>query len=191
MAFKATVDGTLSITADGAFVGSEEQNVTCLDVEVFDHRINSTAFLWNNQYPIDLDMSKNIVEEGAAGLDFVMGDLGTFSCCYVSDEAASKYTAAQFADGTVAVKLNEMSGENVFYQNINKELFKVDTYPTTDSTHAKVVMIGGVPSNQLFDMNNDAGSPATGDAIVYVVVALAVSTISLAAVAVCKKIKEN
>ena len=53
------------------------------------------------------------------------------------------------------------------------------------------VMVGGVIGNQLFDLNNDSGSPATGDAIVYVVVALAVSTISLAAVAVCKKIKEN
>ena len=81
--------------------------------------------------------------------------------------------------------------EAVFRQNLDAELFNVDTYPTTDQTHAKVVEIGGVLTNEVFDTTNDSGSPSTGDATIYVVVALAVSTISLAAVAVIRKNKEN
>ena len=86
--------------------------------------------------------------------------------------------------------LNKAIGEMVFYQNIEPELFEVDAYPTTDSTHGKVVYINGEYQNQAFEQDA-SGSPATGDATVYVVVSLAVSTIALAAVAVVRKQKEN
>ena len=160
-------------------------------VNVYDHEIGTRSLVWSNANNFEIDPTANAVEVGAADIDYIMGCTDKIWAVITSDNGATKYTKAQFASGEVALALNEMIGETVFYQNIDANLFVVDAYPTTDSTHAKVVEVGGVIGNQLFDMNNDSGSPATGDAIVYVVVALAVSTISLAAVAVCKKIKEN
>ena len=161
-----------------------------LELQVFDHNIGSAAIVWNNKATIEIDMTKNIVAEGTTDVVAIQG-AGNAWLSVNTTEIANRTPLADFANGTVAYELNEMIGETVFYQNINSDLFVVDAFPTTDATHAKVVMVGGVIGNQLFDLNNDSGSPATGDAIVYVVVALAVSTISLAAVAVCKKIKEN
>ena len=189
--FKPAAEGTVSIDGTKAYVGGVEQEVAFAGIQVFDTNTASRALVWSNKCNFEIKAEENAIEAGAAGVDYVMGALNTFGPSVIKNETANKYTKAQFASGEVALALNEMIGETVFYQNLNADLFVVDAYPTTDSTHAKVVEVGGVIGNQLFDMNNDSGSPATGDAIVYVVVALAVSTISLAAVAVCKKIKEN
>ena len=190
MAFKSTDAGAVSIDGETVKIGDVEQDVTCLDVHVSDHPLNGQAFLWSKSAEVDIDMDKNIVVEGAAGTDYVMGSLGTFVATNVSD-IANKYTVDQLNNGTVAFKLNELAGEQVFFQNLDAELFNVDLYPTTDKSHAKVVEVGGVLTNEVFDTTNDSGSPSTGDATIYVVVALAVSTISLAAVAVVRKNKEN
>ena len=107
-----------------------------------------------------------------------------------SDNGAVKYTKDQFASGEVAVALNEKIGEVKFYQNLLPSIFTVDEYPTPDATHAKVIVSAGQYTNQLFEMNPDV-TPPTGDATVYVVIALAVATVSLAALAVVKKRKEN
>ena len=110
----------------------------------------------------------------------------------VEVESTGTFTAAQLASGELAYTLNDLAGETFYYQNLDPELFEVDAYPTTDKTHAKVVpVIGGTGyTNELF-VEDASGSPATGDATVYVVVSLAVSTIALAAVAVVRKQKEN
>jgi len=137
------------------------------------------------------DYSNNYVLEGTAGgLNAHLGyGIGWYAMEYCTE--AKTFTKAELADGTLAHKLNQDIGEAVFRQNLDAELFNVDTYPTTDQTHAKVVEIGGVLTNEVFDTTNDSGSPSTGDATIYVVIALAVSTISLAAVAVVRKNKEN
>ena len=162
---------------------------TSWEVDTYDHPISTYAYFWDNKSAIEVDQTKNFVAAGTADMAYFCGGANAWAA--LSAAEVIETPVADFANGTVAYKLNDMIGETVFYQNINKDLFVVDAYPTTDSTHAKVVMVAGVIGNQLFDMYNDAGSPATGDAIVYVVVALAVSTISLAAVAVVKKVKEN
>lgn len=186
----------LSITAEGITVqgvavpaGFDGKSIV---LNTYDHPIATYAICWNNRASLDIDMTKNFVAEGSVDIAYIQGTSNLWT--YVGDTpttALVETSLADFANGTVAYELNEMIGETVFYQNIDSNLFVADAFPTTDATHAKVVMVGGVIGNQLFDMSNDSGSPATGDAIVYVVVALAVSTISLAAVAVCKKIKEN
>ena len=107
-----------------------------------------------------------------------------------SDNATVRYTKDQFASGEVAYALNDKIGETKFYQNLIPTIFTVDAYPTPDATHAKVVLDSTGYTNQLFEMNPDV-TPPTGDATVYVVIALAVSTVSLAALAVVKKRKEN
>ena len=165
---------------------------TSIVLKTFDHPIATVAIMWNNNSSFTLDASKNVILEGIGDVDYIQGTSNKWG--YIGntcDAVAPRTPMADITSGKVAYELNQAIGETVFYQNIDANLFVVDAYPTTDSTHAKVVEVGGVIGNQLFDMANDSGSPATGDAIVYVVVALAVSTISLAAVAVCKKIKEN
>ena len=189
--FKPAAEGTVTIDGTKAYVGGVEQTVAFAGIQVFETNTSSRALLWSDKNNFEIKAEENAIEAGISGVDYVMGAINTFGPSVIKNETANKYTKAQFASGEVALTLNEMIGETVFYQNLNADLFVVDAYPTTDSAHAKVVEVGGVIGNQLFDMNNDSGSPATGDAIVYVVVALAVSTISLAAVAVCKKIKEN
>ena len=189
--FKPAAEGTVTIDGTKAYVGGVEQAVAFAGIQVFEVNTASRALLWSDKNSFEIKAEENIIEAGAAGVDYVMGAIGTFGPSVIKNETANKYTAEQFASGEVAYKLNDMIGETKFYQNLNKDLFVVDVYPTTDSAHAKVVMVAGVIGNQLFEVENDAGSPATGDAIVYVVVALAVSTISLAAVAVVKKVKEN
>ena len=137
------------------------------------------------------DFSNNYVLEGTAGgLNAHLGfGLEWYAMEYCTE--AKTFTEDDVVDGTLAYNLNKDIGEAVFRQNLVAELFEVDAYPTTDQTHAKVVEIGGKLTNVTFDTTNDSGSPATGDATIYVVVALAVSTISLAAVAVARKNKEN
>ena len=164
-------------------------DATTWEVTTYDHPISTYAYFWNNKSAIEVDQSENFVAEGTADMAYFCGGANAWSALSAAEIVETPI--ADFANGTVAYELNEMIGETVFYQNIDSNLFVVDAFPTTDATHAKVVKVAGVVGNQLFDINNDSGSPATGDAIVYVVVALAVSTISLAAVAVCKKIKEN
>jgi len=148
----------------------------------------ASALLWNNGGCEDL--SSNYVLTGAAPVDAIMGIGNKLKTCYYPDVAVH-VTESDFHSGKVAYELNNNIGEVVFFQNLDAELFNVDLYPTTDKSHAKVVEVGGVLTNEVFDTTNDSGSPSTGDATIYVVVALAVSTISLAAVAVIRKNKEN
>ena len=99
-----------------------------------------------------------------------------------------KTVKADFTSGAVTYALNQAIGEHVFFQNLMSTIFVVDKYPTTDATHAKVVEISGAYTNLLFEMNPDI-TPATGDATVYVVVALGVSAVALAGLAISKKRK--
>jgi hypothetical protein len=136
------------------------------------------------------DYTNNYVLEGTAGgLNAHLGyGIGWYAMEYCSE--AKTFTMEDLTSGKLAYMLNENLGETVFYQNLDPELFAVDEYPTTDKTHAKVVLIGTEYQNQVF-VQDASGSPETGDAIVYVTIALVVSTLSLAAMAVAKKAKEN
>ena len=188
------VDGVPTAEVDGVDANIikwtlNADNKTIDSLATFDHPILSNAICWTNTL-CPSGIETNVVLKGAAD-NFTRFGFGYKWAAMQMADTSNGVTLEELASGKVAYELNEAIGETVFYQNLNAQLFEVDAYPTTDATHAKVVNIGGVYSNQLFDVENDSGSPATGDAIVYVVVALAVSTISLAAVAVCKKIKEN
>ena len=187
--FKATQNGTVTIDGAKAFVDDVEQTVTDTSVDVFTETVATRALVWSNKMCFEIKDGDNFIQVGAAGVDYAMGDQNTFGPVAVSN-ASTKYTKDQFASGEVAIALNEKIGEVKFYQNLLPTIFVVDEYPTPDATHAKVVFQGGVYTNQLFDMNPDV-TPPTGDATVYVVIALAVATVSLAALAVVKKNKEN
>ena len=98
---------------------------------------------------------------------------------------------SKFTSGELTFMMNEKIGETVFYQNVNDRIFtQVDKCPTTDATHAKIMYsaIEGKYINLLFDMNPE-GTPATGDATVYVVITLAVSAVALAGLVISKKRK--
>ncbi len=100
-------------------------------------------------------------------------------------------TEGQFTSGALTVMLNDKIGELVFFQNLNDNIFtEVDKCPTTDATHAKVMYSAseGKYVNLLFDINPDI-TPATGDATVYVVIALGVSAVALAGLVIAKKKK--
>ena len=159
-------------------------------VNVYDHPIGTRALLWSNANNFYIDPTANAVEVGTGDIDYVMGVTDKLGAVITSDNGAVKYTKDQFASGEVAVALNEKIGEVKFYQNLLPSIFTVDAYPTPDATHAKVIVSAGQYTNQLFEMNPDV-TPPTGDATVYVVIALAVATVSLAALAVVKKNKEN
>ena len=134
-------------------------------------------------------VANNYVVDGAACADYIGGAFATifaYNCLN-----ATRVTAEDIASGKIAYAINQAAGEDIFFQNLDPELFELDAYPTVDKTHAKVVEVGGKLTNEVFDTTNDSGSPATGDATVYVVVALAVSTIALAGFMVAKKVKEN
>ena len=160
-------------------------------VNVYDHEIGTRSLVWSNANNFYIDPTANAVEIGTGDIDYVMGCTDKIWAVITSDNGAVKYTKAQFASGEVAYALNQMIGETKFYQNLIPSIFVVDQYPTPDATHAKVFSpSAGNYTNQLFEMNADV-TPPTGDATVYVVIALAVATVSLAALAVVKKRKEN
>ena len=161
---------------------------TILELMQFDENPSATALMWNNKGQQDFS-NNNYVLNGVAPSAYVCGMGGNWVAMY-SDVGVTYVDQAAFTSGEIAYLLNEAVGETVFYQNLIETLFTVDAYPTTDATHAKVVLQGGTYSNQLFEQNPDV-TPPTGDATVYVVIALAVSTVSLAALAVVKKRKEN
>lgn len=178
-------------TNDYVYVNGVKNYTFLADITVYDEKPQGFAICYSQEWQVECDLSKNIIAEGTALIAYACSYTNTLMPGSNAIPVGKTYTAEQFASGEVAAKLNEMAGEQVFFQNLDPELFITDAFPTTDSAHAKVVEIGGKYSNQMFDAENDSGSPATGDATVYVVVALAVSTISLAAIAVARKIKEN
>ncbi len=192
--FTASAKGTVTIDAGVATIGTAVQALVpyadVVDIEVYDHRINTYAIMWQDRSNCEMNFDTVIIEEGAAGLDYSYGAGGCRSV-YTSDNAIAKRAHADFVSGAVAYELNAMAGKDVFRQNLIATIFTVDEYPTTDETHAKVFSPStGNYTNQLFEMNPDV-TPPTGDATVYVVIALAVATVSLAALAVVKKRKEN
>ena len=161
---------------------------TTVELMQFDENPGATALMWNNKGQQDFS-NNNYVLEGIAPSAYVIGSGASWGAMQ-SDTGVNYVQADAFASGEIAYLINEAVGETVFYQNLIETLFTVDAYPTTDATHAKVVLQGGTYSNQLFEQNPDV-TPPTGDATIYVVIALAVSTVSLAALAVVKKRKEN
>ena len=161
---------------------------TTVELMQFDTNPSATALMWNNMGTQSF-ANNNYILKGIATSAYVSGFGGAWGAMQ-SDVGVTYVDEAAFTSGEIAYLLNEAAGENVFYQNLIETLFTVDAYPTTDATHAKVVYQGGIYTNQLFEMNPDV-TPPTGDATVYVVIALAVATVSLAALAVVKKRKEN
>ena len=149
----------------------------------------ATAFIWNDKYNQDLSTNIVLADEEAIALHYIMGVAATWQG-FLVDNSVPTATADEFKSGAVAYRLNEEIGEDVFRQNLNETIFIKDAYPTTDATHAIVGYDGESYYNPMYEINSDV-TPPTGDATVYVVIALAVSTISLAALAVVKKRKEN
>ena len=153
-----------------------------------DHPVIASAISWSIMgRPIGWET--NVVLEGCSETFIANAFANTWRAFEFVDNNTG-WTMDDFKSGKVAYYLNELIGETVFYQNLNEKLFVVDEFPTTDATHAKVVKLGAGYENQLFEMNPDV-TPPTGDATVYVVITLAVATVSLAALAVVKKRKEN
>ena len=193
--FTASAKGNVTIDGNTAAIGTAAQDLVpyadVIDIEVYDHRINSYAIMWQDRSNCTMDFTTVIIEEGAAGLDYSYG-MGGCRSVYTPDNAIAKRTHDEFVSGAVANELNQMAGDDVFFQNLLETIFVVDEYPTSDSTHAKVrpTPTAGVYTNLLFEENPDV-TPPTGDATVYVVIALAVATVSLAALVVVKKRKEN
>ena len=202
-AFYALADGAVAIDDSAAMPVVTVNGVVCnviewnfddanmvVELDTYDHPVRTAAFVWGQQRGFEIDLSKNVVLEGVADVASIQGfgeqwwNMPTNTKGYVGTPEAD------FISGKVACDLNTISGEDIFRQNLIETLFEVDVYPTTDATHAKVVKLGSGYSNQLFEMNPDV-TPPTGDATVYVVIALAVATVSLAALAVVKKRKEN
>lgn len=198
---KATISitGTTEpvVTIDGklcqVFLMSDFTNVP-----VYNHPIGVRALYWsNNNAACDAaDLATNVIEQpvdanGVAEeryLDYVQGLCNAFNVIGGSSDTLPRTDKADFTSGAVTYALNQAIGEHVFFQNLMANIFVVDEYPTTDATHAKVVEISGAYTNQLFEMNPDC-TPATGDATVYVVVALGVSAVALAGLAISKKRK--
>ena len=179
-----------SVTVIGVEVPADFDG-SSLVLNTFDHPIATAAIMWNNNSSIAVDASKNVILDGVGDVDYVQGTSNKWG--YIGntcDAVAPRTSLADIASGKVAYELNQAIGEEVFYQNLLPTIFVVDEYPTPDATHAKVIVSAGQYTNQLFEMNPDV-TPPTGDATVYVVIALAVATVSLAALAVVKKNKEN
>lgn len=189
--FKANVNGAVSIV-DGvvkAGAANPAQKISGLTVPVFDHPINGWALFWSNTWANNIDMSTNIIAEGAAPLDYVCGAAGGFSVLGHADaDLTARYSLDRFATGEVADTLNKLSGTDTYRQNLLASIFDVDAFPTTEDTHAKVIESAGSYTNLLFEMNPDI-TPATGDATVYVVIALGVSALALAGLVIAKKKK--
>ena len=184
-----TIDGKLC----QVFPMSALTNVT-----VYNHPIGVRALYWNNNNAAckPADLATNVIEQpvdanGVAEeryIDYVQGLCNAFNVIGGASDTMPKTVKADFTSGAVTYALNQAIGEHVFFQNLMSTIFVVDKYPTTDATHAKVVEISGAYTNQLFEMNPDI-TPATGDATVYVVVALGVSAVALAGLAISKKRK--
>ena len=198
--------GTLDVTGTGTPVvtigGKLSQVVTestMTDVVVFDHPVSVRALYWsNNNIACDdvAELATNYIEQpvdanGVAEdryLDYAQGASNAFNIVGGMSDSLPKTAKAQFATGEVAYNMNATIGDTVFYQNLLSSIFVVDEYPTPDATHAKVIFSAGNYTNLLFDMNPD-GTPATGDATVYVVITLAVSAVALAGLVISKKRK--
>ncbi len=186
--FVTETAGAIAIDGTNVTVGGKAVDVFSGEIPVFTHRINSWAVLWDNNRSMDIDTATIYIEDGAAGIDYSMGSSNKWCLIGGISDSMTKYDAADFASGKIAYMLNTAAGKNVFYQNLLSAIFVVDAYPTTDSTHAVVMESSGSYTNQLFEINPDV-TPSTGDATVYVVVALGVSALALAGLAISKKRK--
>jgi len=197
-AFKSSAAGEVEIDGENISIGGVDQIVDCLDVRAstqptrFASALISSADNWLFK---SYDFSNNMIADTFDAADVSLG-LSTyydtaFRAMMITEN--ERFTTDELKDGTVAVTLNNWAGEDLYFQNLDSELFEVDAFPTTDKAHAKVVenIVGGGYTNPVFDETDDSGSPETGDATIYVVVALAVSTIALAGFMVAKKVKEN
>ncbi len=199
MAVKTTAAGAIVIDGEKLTIDGVEQLGYCVDpfVGTKPYLFNSALIgVYQKAYIAGWDISDNLILEDLGVPDYLIGR----SIEYPSEfwrgafvDAGERFTKEDLANGTVAKTLNDLAGERIFFQNLRADLFEVDAYPTTDKNHAEVVVdvLTGELTNYTFNIEDDSGSPATGDATIYVVVALAVSTISLAAVAVVRKKKEN
>ncbi len=190
--FKANGDGVVHINGTTVNVGTGNaiyvDKINSLDIPVFDHRINTRALFWSNNMNSTVDLSLNVIAENCAGLDYVSGASNALGLVGMTTAAAAKYDIGRFATGEVADTLNKLSGTDTYRQNLLASIFDVDAFPTTEDTHAKVIESAGSYTNLLFEMNPDI-TPATGDATVYVVIALGVSAVALAGLVIAKKKK--
>ena len=196
-AFKSSAAGTITIDGEAVAIDGAAQNTQCLDVVVSKSATCLSSALINaadNWEFKSIDMDDNIILDTVDVPEYILGLATTGAFRVVAVEGENKTcTADDLKSGKLAATLNDMAGEDIFFQNLDSELFEVDAFPTTDKAHAKVVenILGGGYTNPVFDETDDSGSPETGDATIYVVVALAVSTIALAGFMVAKKVKEN
>ena len=174
---------TTEWTAEADGVTFKNWPVTTTPIEC-----NGAALIWTNMQSYDL--TDNYVMEGLGVPNAYMGFGSKWGSLGDLGNDATMFTAEDLASGALAVALNDAIGEDVFRQNLDSHIFIVDAYPTTDATHAIVYYNGAEYTNPMYEINSDV-TPPTGDATVYVVIALAVSVISLAALAVVKKRKEN
>ena len=188
------VTGAYPVATAGGFacdiiewnVASDNKTV---ELVTSDNPVIASAISWSiTGRPIGWET--NVVLEGCSET-FIANAFGNQWRAFEFVDNNTGWTMDDFTSGAVAKYMNDVIGETVFYQNLDEELFTVDAFPTTDKSHAKVVEVNGVLGNEVFDTSNDSGSPETGDATIYVVIALAVSTIALAGFMVAKKVKEN
>ena len=196
-ALSVTGTGTPVVTIDGKLCQVVTES-TMTDVVVFDHPVSVRSLYWsNNNIACDVaELATNYIEQpvdanGVAEdryLDYAQGASNAFNLVGGMSDSLPKTAKAQFATGEVAYNMNATIGDTVFYQNLLSSIFVVDEYPTPDATHAKVIFSAGNYTNLLFDMNPE-GTPATGDATVYVVITLAVSAVALAGLVISKKRK--
>ena len=153
------------------------------------HPVIASAISWSiTGRPIGWET--NVVLEGCSETFIANAFANTWRAFEFVDNNTG-WTMDDFTSGKVAYELNREIGEEIFRQNLRADLFEVDEFPTTDQAHAKVTIVDGDYWNVTFDPNDDLGSPETGDATIYVVIALAVSAIALAGFMVAKKVKEN
>lgn len=196
-ALSVTGTGTPVVTIGGKLCQVVTES-TMTDIVLFDHPVSVRALYWsNNNTACDVaELATNYIEQpvdanGVAEdryLDYAQGASNAFNLVGGMSDSLPKTAKAQFATGEVAYNMNATIGDTVFYQNLLSSIFVVDEYPTPDATHAKVIFSAGNYTNLLFDMNPD-GTPATGDATVYVVITLAVSAVALAGLVISKKRK--
>ena len=199
MALVTSTAGDVVIDGEKITINGVEQTAICVDpfVGTKPYLFNTALIgVYQSSAIAGWDISDNLILEGLGIPDYLIGR----SMEYPSDywrgayvDAGERFTKEELQNGTVAAKLNALAGEDLFFQNLRADLFEVDAYPTTDKAHAKVVegAVAGEYTNPIFNREDDTGSPETGDATIYVVVALAVSTVALAGFMVAKKVKEN
>lgn len=188
LTFISDIAGKVEVSGETVKVGGKAAQVLTGNITVYDHNVGARAILWSNHMTMnDIDLDTIYVEEGCAGIDYIMG-AGNLYSGITSSNAAKKLAHSSFASGEVAYKLNQAAGKEVFYQNLISTIFVVDEYPTTDSTHARVIESAGKYTNLLLELNPDC-TPSTGDATIYVVVALGVSALALGGLVVAKKKK--